>query len=88
MSVPAYSAFYFEPARNTRADEVIRYLHLKSYAQERYRELTGWLCPAQGGPKSKELTLEQKGLDHKARLIIRQKLGHGRRNIVSVYCGK
>ena len=23
------------------------------YAQERYRELTGWECPANGGPKSK-----------------------------------
>ena len=62
--------------------------HRHHYAQERYRELTGWLCPAQGGPKSKELSLDQKGLDHKARLIISNELGHGRRNIVSVYCGK
>ncbi len=62
--------------------------HRHHYAQERYRELTGWLCPAQGGPKSKELTLDQKGLDHKARLTISNELGHGRRNIVSVYCGK
>ncbi len=62
--------------------------HRHHYAHERYRELTGWPCPAQGGPKSKELTLEQKGLDHKARLIISNELGHGRRNIVSVYCGK
>ncbi len=62
--------------------------HRHHYAQERYRELTGWPCPAQGGPKSKELTLDQKGLDHKARLTISNELGHGRRNIVSVYCGK
>ncbi len=62
--------------------------HRHHYAQERYRELTGWLCPAQGGPKSKEPSLDQKGLDHKARLIISNELGHGRRNIVSVYCGK
>jgi len=62
--------------------------HRHHYAQERYRELTGWPCPAQGGPKSKALTLDQKGLDHKARLTISNELGHGRRNIVSVYCGK
>lgn len=62
--------------------------HRHHYAQERYRELTGWLCPAQGGPKSKELTLDQKGLDHKARLIISQELGHGRERIVAVYIGR
>jgi hypothetical protein len=62
--------------------------HRHHYAHERYLELTGWPCPARGGPKSKELTLDQKGLDHKARLIISNELGHGRRNIVSVYCGK
>ena len=62
--------------------------HRHHYAQERYRELTGWLCPARGGPTSKQLSLDQKGLDDKARLIISSELGHGRRNIVSVYCGK
>ncbi|MEQ1772222.1 MAG: phage integrase N-terminal domain-containing protein [Burkholderiales bacterium] len=62
--------------------------HRHHYAQDRYRELTGWLCPAQGGPTSKQLSLEQKCLDHKARLTISKELGHGRVNIVSVYCGK
>ncbi len=61
--------------------------HRHKYAQDRYRELTGWLCPAQGGPKSKQLTLELKGLDRQARLIISAELGHGRRNVVSIYCG-
>ena len=58
------------------------------YAQDRYRELTGWLCPAKGGPKSKQLTLEQKGLDRQARLILSEELGHGRLNIVSTYIGR
>jgi site-specific recombinase XerD len=62
--------------------------HRHHYAQDRYRELTGWLCPAQGGPTSRQLSLEQKCLDHKARLTISKELGHGRVNIVSVYCGK
>jgi site-specific recombinase XerC len=58
------------------------------YAQDRYRELTGWLCPAQGGPKSKELTLEQKGLDRQARLTISAELGHGREGILTTYIGR
>ena len=35
--------------------------HRHQYAQERYRELTGWSAPAAGGPRSRELTREQKG---------------------------
>lgn len=58
------------------------------YAQERYRELTGWLCPAQGGPKSRGLTLEQKGLDRQARLIISGELGHSREGILTTYIGR
>jgi len=58
------------------------------YAQDRYRELTGWLCPAQGGPKSKQLTLEQKGLDRQARLTISAELGHGREGILTTYVGR
>jgi Phage integrase, N-terminal/Integrase len=62
--------------------------HRHHYAQERYRELTGWLCPARGGPKSRELTLEQKGLDRRARLVISEELGHGRERIVATYLGR
>lgn len=62
--------------------------HRHHYAQERYRELTGWLCPAQGGPTSRQLSLEQKGLDRQARLTISAELGHGRERIVSVYIGR
>lgn len=62
--------------------------HRHHYAQTRYRELTGWLCPALGGPKSRELTLEQKGLDRRVRLVISEELGHGRERIVATYIGR
>ena len=34
--------------------------HRHFYAQDRHQELTGWACPARGGPTSKQLTPEQK----------------------------
>jgi hypothetical protein len=58
------------------------------YAQMRYRELTGWNCPAQGGPTSKQLTLEQKTVDLDARLTVSAELGHARAQITAVYIGK
>ncbi len=39
-----------------------------AYAQNRYEELTGWSCPAAGGPVAKDLTAEKRKLDHEARL--------------------
>ena len=42
--------------------------HRHLYAQRRYQELTGWDCPARGGPTSKQLTKEQKQRDREARL--------------------
>jgi hypothetical protein len=58
------------------------------YAQERYRELTGWECPANGGPKSKALTPEQKVIDREARMTITRELGHGRLQVVAQYLGR
>jgi site-specific recombinase XerC len=58
------------------------------YAQERYRELIGWECPANGGPKSKSLTPDQKAIDHEARMTITRELGHGRAQITGVYIGR
>jgi hypothetical protein len=58
------------------------------YAQRRYHELTGWQCPARGGPTSRELTKKQKAIDHEARAVISREMGHGREQIVAVYCGK
>ena len=58
------------------------------YAQERYRELTGWECPANGGPKSKQLTPAQKEIDREARMTISQEMGHGRESITAQYVGR
>ena len=58
------------------------------YAQERYRELTGWECPANGGPKSKALTPEQKLIDREARMTITHELGHGREQVTAQYIGR
>ncbi len=58
------------------------------YAQRRYQELTGQPCPAQGGPRSKELTPEQRARDTEARLKISSELGHSREAITAVYLGR
>ena len=59
-----------------------------AYAQNRYEELTGWQCPAIGGPDSKALTPEQREADREARLTISQELGHEREAVVSAYIGR
>jgi integrase len=58
------------------------------YAQARYAQLTGWQCPALGGPCSKQLTREQKALDRAARLTISAELGHVREQITATYLGR
>jgi len=59
-----------------------------AYAQERYAELVGWLCPAVGGPVAKDLTAEKRKLDHEARLTISRELGHEREAVVGAYLGR
>jgi hypothetical protein len=59
-----------------------------AYAQARYQELTGWRCPAQGGPTSRQLTPEQKALDRAARLQISRELGHEREQVTAIYVGR
>jgi site-specific recombinase XerD len=58
-----------------------------AYAQNRYKELTGWNAPIAGGPRLRQLTLEQKYIDHQARMIISEDLGHSRKFITSNYLG-
>jgi hypothetical protein len=58
-----------------------------AYAQTRYEELTGWPCPAQGGPQRSTLTQEQRLGDGNARQTISRELGHERIAVVAVYCG-
>ena len=62
--------------------------HRHQYAQERYRELTGWSAPAVGGPRSRALTREQKSLDREARLTISRELGHEREQVTAIYVGR
>ncbi|MBT5218095.1 MAG: integrase [Woeseia sp.] len=58
------------------------------YAQQRYLELTGWVCPARGGLRSKALNPAQRALDHEARVTISGELGHAREAISAVYLGR
>lgn len=58
-----------------------------AYAQTRYQELTGWVCPKQGGPLRKDLSNAQRDLDRAARLIVAQELGHGRLSVTATYLG-
>jgi hypothetical protein len=62
--------------------------HRHFYAQARYQEMTGWACPAQGGPTSRQLTKEQKTVDREARQEISHEMGHGREQITGVYLGR
>jgi hypothetical protein len=59
-----------------------------AYAQDRYAELTGWSCPAAGGPVAKDLTPGQRKLDYEARLTISRELGHEREAVVGAYIGR
>jgi len=62
--------------------------HRHLYAQTRYEEMTGWQCPARGGPTSRQLTRQRKALDRKARETISHEMGHGREQITAVYLGR
>jgi len=59
-----------------------------SYAQRRYIELTGWVCPVGGGLPSKELDPAQRTLDYEVRTLISSELGHARVEIAAVYLGQ
>jgi integrase len=59
-----------------------------AYAQRRYVELTGRVCPAAGGLPSKDQTPEQRALDAAARATISGELGHAREAISAVYLGR
>lgn len=59
-----------------------------AYAQRRYRELTGWDAPINGGFKAHELTSEQKRLDYQARMVLTEELAHSREQITVNYCGR
>ena len=59
-----------------------------AYAQARYQHLTGWPCPAAGGPTASRLSIDQRKQDYQARLTISRELGHVREQISAVYLGR
>ena len=58
-----------------------------AYAQQRYKTLTGWECPINGGKPQKDLSREERCIDNEARLTISEELGHSRPEILRTYCG-
>jgi integrase len=89
--IPAHLNFIQQQHRYDRQTRKagMRKLHglRHGYAQRRYQQLTGWSCPARGGPASRDLSPEQRELDQEARLTISHELGHGRAAITAVYIG-
>ncbi|MEM8814541.1 MAG: integrase domain-containing protein [Pseudomonadota bacterium] len=59
-----------------------------AYAQRRFAEIAGFPCPNNDGPRSKQLTIEQRALNEKARAMISAELGHARESITAVYLGR
>ncbi|HFQ5336105.1 TPA: phage integrase N-terminal domain-containing protein [Vibrio vulnificus] len=59
-----------------------------AYAQERYKVLTGFDCPAKGGPKASALPVEIQDKVKAIRLQISEELGHGREEVTAVYLGR
>jgi site-specific recombinase XerC len=55
------------------------------YAQQRYKELTGWDAPIAGGPDPRTFNYEQRRQDTLARMILTEELGHSRIQIVKNY---
>ncbi len=58
-----------------------------AYAQQRYKELTGWDSPINSGPQYKALSYEQRRVDILARMTLTEELGHSRVQITRSYLG-
>jgi len=56
-----------------------------AYIQRRYKELTGWEAPINGGPSVKDMTPEQYQKDHEARMTLSADLGHCRKQVTNSY---
>jgi hypothetical protein len=59
-----------------------------SYAQTRYKALTGWEAPINGGLTSKQLTPEQRKIDQEVRVQLASEMGVSREQNVAIYLGK
>lgn len=58
-----------------------------AYAHKLYKDITGRMCPAVGGIRTRHLNHEERKLDIEARQIITRALGHERLDITSIYLG-
>src|SRR2546427_12233404 len=58
------------------------------YAQRRYHELTGWECPARGGPSSRQLTKKEQERGREGGLQTSHEMGHGRSEVTAAYLGR
>lgn len=58
------------------------------FAQWRYKILTGWECPAAGGPTYDQMTATDQRSDRRARFQISHELGHGRLDVADTYLGR
>ena len=59
-----------------------------AYAQDLYKSVTGWDCPAAGGVSKSNLRPDQVKADERARLMVSTELGHNRINISNRYLGR
>lgn len=57
------------------------------YTQQRYRDLTGWNSPKDGGPAQATMSEADRAADKAARAAIAEELGHARIAITVVYLG-
>lgn len=59
-----------------------------AYAQWRYKVLTGWPCPAAGGPPAEAMNATNRHFDSLARMQISNELGHSRIDVTDTYLGR
>ena len=59
-----------------------------AWAQWQYQKLTGWKCPAAGGPTIDRMTPDQMRADKAARMHVSREMGHGRLDVVDTYLGR
>ena len=77
--------FYENDLRKVGIRNAHGYRH--RYAQWRYKTLTGWECPANGGPTIERMRPDQVRRDRSARFRISHELGHGRLDVTDTYLG-
>lgn len=59
-----------------------------AYAQWRYKVLTGWSCPAAGGPSAEQMSATDRHFDAMARMQVSKELGHNRIDVTDTYLGR